>query len=157
MQSRGPDIADAHFNYLFATPYSEQDHLQPSQPWRSQPCSATCSFKRAMAIATRTVSCRSSAGERFRSRTSPRIRPRASINSLSSLACSGQLIARVEVEYITHLLKTANGKLASRRRKSKQYFRLIFARGRGQPISSTKGWSEGWGDLACASRAPKRA
>jgi hypothetical protein len=75
-----------------------------------------------MAIATRTASCRSSADDKFRSRTSPRIRSRASMNSLSSLACSGQLIARLEAEYITHLLKTAKGKLPSRRTKSKHYF-----------------------------------
>jgi hypothetical protein len=75
-----------------------------------------------MAIATRTASCRSSAGDSFRSRTSPRILSRASMNSLSSLACSGQLIARVEAEYIVHLLKTAIGKVAPRRTKSKQYF-----------------------------------
>ena len=75
-----------------------------------------------MAIATRTASCRSSAGDKFRSLTKPRILSRASMNSLSSLACSGQLIARVEGEHIRHLLKTARGKVSSRRTKSKHYF-----------------------------------
>jgi hypothetical protein len=49
------------------------------------------------------------------------------MNSLSSLACSGQLIARLEAEYILHLLKTANRKLSSWRTKSKYYFCLLFA------------------------------
>jgi hypothetical protein len=75
-----------------------------------------------MAIATRTANCRSSAGERFRGRTCPRIRSRASMNSLSSLACSGQLIARPVAEYIKHLLKTAKGKITPRRKKSKHSF-----------------------------------
>jgi len=96
-----------------------------NQPWRSQPCSATCSFKRAMAIATRTASCRSSPGSSLRSLTSPRIRSRASMNSLSSLACSAHLIASLVAEHIPHLLKTATRKLPSRRIKSKHYFSLF--------------------------------
>jgi len=48
------------------------------------------------------------------------------MNSLSSLACSGQLIARLAAEYILHLLKTAKGKIASRRTKSKHYFSLYL-------------------------------
>jgi hypothetical protein len=75
-----------------------------------------------MAIATRTANCRSSAADKFRSRTSPRIRSRASMNSLSSLACSAHLIASLAAEHISHLLKTAKGKLPSRRTKSKHYF-----------------------------------
>jgi hypothetical protein len=75
-------------------------------------------------MATRTASCRSSAGDKLRSRTRPRILSRASTNSLSSLACSGQLMARVESEHIRHLLKTARSNVTSRRTKSKHYFSL---------------------------------
>src|SRR5579872_1891132 len=75
-----------------------------------------------MAIATRTANCRSSAASSLRSRTGPRIRSRASMNSLSSLACSAHLIARSAPEPISHLLKTANRNLPPRRNKSKHYF-----------------------------------
>jgi hypothetical protein len=75
-----------------------------------------------MAIATRTASCRSSPGSRLRSLTSPRILSRASMNSLSSLACSAHLIASLVAEHIPHLLKTARDKLPSWRTKSKHYF-----------------------------------
>src|SRR5437879_13138732 len=96
---------------------------------RWQRVSAMCSFKRAMAMATRSASCRSSEGESLRSLMRFRIRSRASWNSLSSLACSGQLMARVEGEHIRHLLKTPRRKIANRRTKGKHYFRLLFALG----------------------------
>src|ERR1051325_11797355 len=80
-----------------------------------------------MAMATLSASCRSSEGESLRSLMRFRILSRASWNSLSSLACSGQLIARVEEEHIRHLLKTPRRKIAERRRKGKHYFRLLFA------------------------------
>src|SRR5437879_4068199 len=94
---------------------------------RWQRVSAMCSFKRAMAMATRSASCRSSEGESLRSLMRFRIRSRASWNSLSSLACSGQLMARVEGEHIRHLLKTPRRKIAKGRTKGKHYFRLLFA------------------------------
>ena len=75
-------------------------------------------------MATRTASRRSSAGDKLRSRTRPRILSRASMNSLSSLACSGQLMVRVESKHIGHLLKTARSNVTPRRTKSKYYFSL---------------------------------
>jgi hypothetical protein len=75
-------------------------------------------------MATRTASRRSSAGDKLRSRTRPRILSRASMNSLSSLACSGQLMVRVESKHIGHLLKTARSNVTPRRTKSKHYFSL---------------------------------
>jgi hypothetical protein len=89
-----------------------------------------------MAIATRTANCRSSAADKFRSRTKPRILSRASMNSLSSLACSAHLIARAVAEYISHLLKTAKGKLPPRRNKSKHYFSLFIRPARASSLAS---------------------
>src|SRR5438552_8370523 len=103
-----------------------QECLCYYQRW--QRCSAQWSFKRAMAMAARSASWRSSEGESLRSLMRFRIRSRASWNSLSSLACSGQLMARVEGEHIRHLLKTPRRKIANRRTKGKHYFRLIFAK-----------------------------
>src|SRR5262249_2573438 len=79
-----------------------------------------------MAMATRSASCRSSERVKVRSLIRFRILSRASWNSLSSLACSGQLIARVEGEHIRHLLKTPRRKLTEGRRKSKYYCSLLF-------------------------------
>ena len=94
---------------------------------RSQPCAAACCFWRAIAMATSSASRRSSRRVSFRDRSKPRIRSRADLYSSSSLACSGQEIARAEGEHMEHLLKTPRAKVAEGRRKSKYYFRLYFA------------------------------
>jgi hypothetical protein len=97
--------------------------------WRSQPCFASCSFSRAMAIATSSASRRSSirVSVSLRNRIRLRIRSRAALYSSSSLACSGQETVRAEGEHMEHLLKTSWKNVAGRRKKSKYYFRLRFA------------------------------
>src|SRR5882672_1691531 len=120
-----PNIFGRSFAHLLGCIQDDKPGYWAYRRW--QRCSAKCSFKRAMAMATRSASCRSSARVNLRSLMRFRIRSRASWNSLSSLACSGQLMARVEGEHIRHLLKTPRRKIANRRTKSKQYFRLSFA------------------------------
>src|SRR5262250_1650798 len=110
------DIAEERLYHLL--------YLRTMSFWcyqRWQRCSARCSFKAAIAMATRSASCRSSEWDSLRSLIRFRILSRASWNSLSSLACSGQLIARVEEEHIRHLLKTPRRKVAEGRRKGKHY------------------------------------
>lgn len=100
-------------------------HSGPSR--RSQPCAAACSFSRAMVMATPSASRRSSIRVSFRNRINFRIRSRAAWYSSSSLACSGQEIARALGKHMKHLLKTPREKVAGRRKKSKHYFRPVFA------------------------------
>ena len=87
-----------------------------------------CSFKRAMAIAIWSPRRRSSCLVSLRNLIRLRMRSRAWRYSSSSLACSGQDIARVEREHMKHLLKTSRSNVAARRTKSKHYFRLLFVR-----------------------------
>jgi hypothetical protein len=49
------------------------------------------------------------------------------MNSLSSLACSAQLIARVEREDIGHLLKTARREWHEGEEKANIILRFVFA------------------------------
>src|SRR5262245_7670408 len=84
---------------------------------------------RAIVMATASASRRSSARVNLRRRTKFRIRSRAALYSSSILACSGQEIAPAEGEHMKHLLKTSREKVADRRKKSKRYFRYIFATG----------------------------
>src|SRR6266403_5558140 len=118
-----------------------------------------CSFRRAMAIAISSAKRRSCCRESLRCRESAarrlperklRMRSRASWNSLSSLACSGHDIARVEREHMKHLLKTSRKKVTERRTKGKQYFRLLFAFGPCYPRddSSLEGASA-WTNNCC--------
>ena len=84
-------------------------------------------------MASSSASRRSSIRVSFRNRRKPRIRSRAAWYSSSSLACSGQEIARAEGEHMEHLLKTSQEKVTRRRKKSKCYFRFSFAHVRGWP------------------------
>jgi hypothetical protein len=86
-----------------------------------------------MVMASSSASRRSSIRVSFRNRRKPRMRSRAAWYSSSSLACSGQEMARAEEEHMEHLLKTSQEKVARGRNKSKHYFRLSFARVRCQP------------------------
>ena len=110
---------------------------QKPQPYfrRSQPCSATCFFNRAIAMAIRSANCRSSARLTCLSRIKCLIRSLASMYSLSSLACSVHPIASLAAVHITHLLKTSTATLRLWRTKSKYYFCLSFALGpRSRPL-----------------------
>jgi hypothetical protein len=80
-------------------------------------------------MATLSAQVRSSERVSLRRRNKLRMRSRASWNSLSSLACSGQQIAWVEEGHIKHLLKTSREKVTGRRTKGKYYFRLLFGFG----------------------------
>src|SRR5215470_14705803 len=75
-----------------------------------------------MAMATLSASCRSSEGESLRSRSRFRILSRASWNSLSSLACSGQLIARVEREHIRAPVENAEQEDSGKAKKRQTLF-----------------------------------
>jgi hypothetical protein len=113
---------------------TQDDNLRRRCTYRRwQPCAAMCSFKRAMVMATLSAKTRSSSRVSCRRRSKLRMRSRASWNSLSSLACSGQQIAQVEGEHIKHLLKTSRSNVAVRRTKGKHYFRLLFAIGSYRP------------------------
>src|SRR5215475_11203917 len=106
-----------------------------------------------MARATLSASCRSSESESLRSRMRFRIRSRASWNSLSSLACSGQLMARVEAEHIRHLLKTPSAKLAERRIKSKHYFSpIVRLLGGAKRITAARSETFNFGLINCTQK-----
>ncbi len=109
---------------------------------RWQRCSARCSFKRAMAMATLSASCRSSERVSLRSLMRFRIRSRASWNSLSSLACSGQLMARVEAEHIRAPVENAeeeNSREANKRQ-------TLFSPNVRSRLGATL-WAVGWRGL----------